>query len=133
MRNPDGSAVRGIRGLQPALGFLMIQVPFMDLQITIGVDFMIFSGNIPSLLSLRDIHDNGLHISLQRKVTIFPWKEHNWKFNYYFSIHEWTPHDLPFALCTQRKIRNLHRVFGHPSIRATTGFPKRVSGGQMDI
>lgn len=132
MRNPDGKAVRGICGHQPVLGFVMIQVPFLDLGITIGFDFMLLPESIPSIFSMRDIYNNGLDISHRRKVITFAGMEQKLTLYNYFLTTEWTPHDVPFSLYTENELRNMHRMFRHQYIQWTTGLLKRASGGQLD-
>lgn len=71
VRKPYGRAVRLIGGHQAALLFANIEVPFKYLGLTITVDFNLLPGNVPSLVSPRDLHDNSLDISPQRKLVTF--------------------------------------------------------------
>lgn len=132
VRHPDGRMIRGIGGNQPAIGFVTIQVPFRDLNLTIDVDFMLVSGSIPSLLSLRDVYENGLDISLQRQMITFRDKCQKLDFDNFFLIHNWTPNDVPYSLYTEGELRKIHKVFGHPSVTAASGLIKRALGGNLD-
>lgn len=49
----------------------------------------------------------------------------------YFLTHRWSPRDLPLALYSERKLRNIHRSFGHPSVHCTEGLLKHASRNRL--
>lgn len=70
--------------------------------------------------------DNGLEISIQQREEIYKQLRQPLTFKNYFLIHTWKRGDLPYSLYTESEIRKLHRVFGHPSVRAFTNILKRA-------
>lgn len=65
IKGASGESVRGIGGRQNAIGMETIQIPFKELHLIIDVEFMVIGGDIPKLLSMRDMYTNGLDISIQ--------------------------------------------------------------------
>lgn len=62
---PARKDVKGIGGQSVALGEVTIQIPFSQLDLVVDIEFSILGGDTPSLLSNRDLIENGLDISLQ--------------------------------------------------------------------
>ena len=63
--------IRGIGGNSTLIGTVTIPVPFKDLGLILDITFRIVKDNVPSLLSNKDMIDNGLGISLQNKVITY--------------------------------------------------------------
>ena len=61
-------SLNGIGGTTEPIGTVTIPVPFRDLNLVIDVTFQIVESNVPKVLSMGDIHDNGLDISIQENV-----------------------------------------------------------------
>lgn len=75
-----------------------MQIPFNDLRLIIYVDFLLISEDVPSLLSMKGLVENGLDISIHDNyVSLWRWKK-RLKMSNYFLIHEWRPTDVPFDL-----------------------------------
>lgn len=94
---------------------MIIQVPFKDLGLAIEVDFKLLPGNLPSVLPLRDLNDNGLYISLQRNVVKFVNREKGLQFDNYFLIHKWGVDDALYSIYKEGELRKIHISFGYPS------------------
>lgn len=61
---PPRRDVKGIGGKSKTLGEVTIQIPFVQLNVVLDVEFSILKSETPSLLSNKDMIDNGLDISL---------------------------------------------------------------------
>lgn len=64
----DQQGIRGVGGSAKVIGSAIIPIPFRDLNLIIEVKFQIVNERVLSLLSNRDMIENGLDISLQRKT-----------------------------------------------------------------
>lgn len=132
MGSSNGREVKGIRGIKRSIGIILIQIPFVDLNLQIDVEFLLLDDpNVPSLLSMRDMARNGLDVSLQKKLVTFAGKEQKLQMINYSIIHIWLPHEWPYALYTELELRKIHRNFGYPSVRATEGLPRRAAGANV--
>lgn len=58
--------ITGIGVSEASLGTAIIPIPFKDLNILIDVTFQIINSYIPTLLIMKDVHENGLDVSIQR-------------------------------------------------------------------
>lgn len=123
--------LQGIGGIRIPTGTARIQIPLTALNQIAHVDFQILKGNVETFLSMREIVVNEVKISIQRRHTRFGGLTQKLSMENYFIIHRWRKHDLPHALYSEAKLRTIHRTFGHPSVRATEGHQKRVSGGAL--
>lgn len=64
LRPGNGASVQGIGGRRTSVGTALIEIPFTHLHLLIDVNFLIILEEVPSLLSLKDMADNGLDISI---------------------------------------------------------------------
>lgn len=67
IKHAEGKGVNGIGGIQKATEMERIRIPFVDLEIIIYVQFHILPTRVPKLLSMKDMLDNGLDISVQHR------------------------------------------------------------------
>lgn len=114
----DRHSIVGIGGSTAVIGTAIVPIPFADLNIIIDVKFKILRDNCPTLLSLKDMIENGLDISIQDKTISFKHNIQSLTFENDFLKHKWSPKDTSYALYTERELRRLHRVFGHPTVTA---------------
>ena len=64
-------SVSGTGGKNNSIGVARIPIPLRDLNLVINVRFQIMGDDVPSLLSMKDMKDNGIEISIQKeKYTI---------------------------------------------------------------
>ena len=124
-------SLKGIGGKSVSIGTATIPVPFKDLNLVIDVTFQILDSNVPTLLSMKDMHDNGLDISIQDKVVKYKHLLQPLAFENYFLVHRWQPGDVAYSLYTESELRKLHRVFGHPSASALVNLLKRADPQKM--
>lgn len=122
----------GIGGSRKSLGSVIIPIPFADLNIVIDVKFQIVSDKVPSLLSMKDMKDNGLDISIQNEEISFKHHYQKLTMENYFLIHRWQPSDMDYCLYTEAELRTLHRSFGHPSASALYNLLKRARSEEMN-
>lgn len=125
-------SVLGIGGTTKAIGTATVPVPFKDLDLVIDVKFQILKDNVPSLLSMKDMKENGLDFSIQDEVVRFKNAEQDLSMENYFLVHRWKSDDLNFALYTESELRKLHRVFGHTSVQALYNLLKRANPDEME-
>lgn len=132
IRPPTKNNLRGIGGQQRVIGEATIQIPFNKLGLVIDVDFAIINSDIPTLLSNKDMIDNGLDLSLQgHYLHIGPLRQ-PLSLENYFLVYRWSADDTPYALYTEPELRRIHRTFGHPSVKATYNLLKRASKTGLD-
>lgn len=67
IRSEKGRGVVGLGGFQSGIGRVRIQIPFPALRLVIDVDFLVVRQDIPALLSVKDMIDNGIDISIENK------------------------------------------------------------------
>ena len=123
----DNHNLLGIGGQGRAIGTATIPIPFVDLDIVIDVKFRILDTNCPNLLSLRDMKENGLDMSIQKNVITYKHKIQDLSVINDFLMHKWTTEDMEYALYTEKELKRLHRVFGHPSVVALQNLLKRAN------
>lgn len=61
----NNCTITGIGGISKADGVVLIQVPFAELSVVIGVNFLALDQNNPPLLSMMEMLENDLQISIQ--------------------------------------------------------------------
>lgn len=127
----ESRILRGIGGKSSSIGTAIILVPFRDLNLVLDIKFQIVSDNVPTLLSMKDMLDNGLDISIQQKEVKFKHLMHPLIMENYFLIHRWRPGDMAFSLYTETELRKLHRVFGHPTVSSFTNLLRRARPDDM--
>lgn len=67
MKPAPDRTVRGIGGRRKATVLTSIQIPVVDLGAVMDVEFLIIGEDVPSLLSLTDMYQNGMEFSIQNK------------------------------------------------------------------
>lgn len=77
---PILKAIKGIRGLWRPVGSAQIQIKFVRSGSSIDEDFAIFEEDLPSLLSLKIMTQNGLDISIQKKEITLDGKKQEFSF-----------------------------------------------------
>lgn len=75
---------------------------------------------------------NGLDISIQGRYIIFNNKKQYLKLENYFLIHEWSPLSMQNALNTETELRNIHKLFGHPTLNTTEGLFRQANRGTLE-
>lgn len=106
----------GVNSKSSPVGTATISIPFKTLDLWIDVQFRIMPFDCPSLLSMKDMIDNGLDLSIQNKWISYKHKLQDLIFENYFLVHRWNAWDSCFY--TEPELKRLHRVFGHPSVTA---------------
>lgn len=132
LRIDASRSVKGVRGTQKGIGAARIDIPFKCLKITISVLFLILKGEIPGLLSMRDMITNGLELSLQKATISFAGLHKDLELKNIFLVHNWNPDDMSYALYTESELRKIHRNFGHPSVNAMGNLLRRASQAEID-
>ena len=124
---PPKKGVRGIGGRSEVIGEATIQIPFLKLHLIIDVEFSILKEISPSLLSNRDMIENGLDISLQGGYLYIGSLRQPLILENYFYTYNWSSDSIPYVLYTEKELRTIHRSFGHPSVSSTYKLLKRAS------
>ena len=123
--------VRGIGGRSKVIGEVTIQIPFVELHLIIDVDFAILKEDSPSLLSNKDMIENGLDISLQGSYLYIGNLRQPLVLENYFFKYNWSSTSIPYVLYTEKELRTIHRSFGHPSVSSTYKLLRRASGDKL--
>ena len=123
----DTRGLKGIGGQGQCIGTAIVQIPFNDLDLILDVKFRILQDTCPSLLSLRDMRQNGLDLSIQQHLLYFKHKCQDLLLENDFLKYKWNKADVDYALYTDVELRRLHRVFGHPSVSALQKLLKRAN------
>lgn len=89
------------------------------MKIVIEDDFLLISGNVQSLLSMKEMIENGLDISVKARTITHYGEKKGIQMKIVFLIHYWEPTDMNFVLYTENELHPIHRTFGHPSARKT--------------
>jgi len=121
--------LRGIGGKSAALGSAWIPIPFTKLKLIVDVNFQIVNDNVPTLLCMKDMVQNGLDISIQKSEISYKHRKHPLILENYFLIHRWKPEDVSYSMYTEDELRKLHRSFGHPTVSA---FKKVLKAARPD-
>ena len=130
LNRSEKKTICGLNSKNPAIGTAVITIPFKDLDLWIDVKFRIMAFDCPTLLSMKDMVDNGLDISVQNKWVSYKHKLQDLAFENYFLIHRWSVSDSSFY--TEPELRKLHRVFGHPSVTALKYLLRRADPGGLN-
>lgn len=117
--------VRSVGGTSTTSIAVSIEITLTYLEVIIDVHFLVAVENIPTLLPMEDVVENGLDISIQDCFTSLGQKRHLLAMESFFLIHVWSPSDLPYVLYTEKELVNLHKTSGHPSIRALEDYGKK--------
>ena len=109
-------SVRGIGGVcVKTIGKATVAVPFTDIGVVCDITFHITEGHNPTLLSLRDLKNIGLELSIQKNCVHMMGKSQKLVHENDFLYYRWKP-DL--HLYTYGELKKLHRSFGHPTVSA---------------
>ncbi len=123
--------LHGIGGNSSPIGTANIPVPFRDLNLVIDVRFQIVKDNVPSLLCMKDMLDNGLDISILDSEIRYKHLSQPLELKNYFLIHKWKRGDIGYSLYTEAELKKLHKSFGHPSVSALVNVLKRARPNEM--
>lgn len=132
VRPAKGRNVSGIGGGVEGIGLVNIDIPFTELLLIIHIEFLLVDQDVPTLMSMKDMKESGIDISLQNETVLFAGRTQKLQLENYFLKHRWGPSDLSFALYTEDELRRIHKTFGHPSISATERLLKRATGGTLN-
>lgn len=124
--------VLGLGGSVESVGMASIPIPFKELELVIHVKFRLMENDCPSLLSLKDMIENHLDISIQGKYLTYNGKRMKLSFKNGFLVHQWSPTDICFALYSEKELRRMHRVFGHPTVGALSKLLRRANPNKFD-
>lgn len=122
----------GIGGSKKSFGSRNVQIPFLLIGIFIDVYFLIMTGDVPSLLSLKDMFENGLEFSIQKCTVSFNGRSEPLIMKNYFPTYNWNPSDVPYTFHTESELRRIHRTFGHPNVKETSGLLRSAAGGTIE-
>ena len=114
----DNRSLNGIGGKSRAIGTAIIPIPFNSLGVVLDVKFRIMKDHCPSLLSLRDMIDSGMEISIQDKTVSIGDRTQEISFENDFLKYKWKASDMATTLYTEQELRRLHKHFGHPTTHA---------------
>ena len=70
--------------------------------------------------------DNGLDISIQKKIIPYEGREQELILENYFLIHRWKPEEIYYSMFTEQELKRLHRSFGHPTVNALVNILRRA-------
>lgn len=87
--------ILGIGGKEKGVGLIKIQILFTGLGIIIDFEFLLVSSAIPSIVSMKDMLDNGLDISILDATVLLNGRSHQVTILNVFLIHTWDPNNLP--------------------------------------
>lgn len=133
LRPGNGAYLRTIGARRTSIGTALIQLPFTHLHIVIDLYFLVILEEVPLLLCMKDMVDNGLDINIEDHPVSVGNQVHRLKMMNYFLIHQCSPTDMPFTLYTEKNPRKIYRSVGHPSIHATEGILRRSSGQRLPL
>lgn len=80
-------------------------MPFIDLNLVLEVKFSILQDEMPSLLSKKDLIDNGLNISLHGVFLHIGDLRQPLILDNYFFVHKWSSSSIPYFLYTESELR----------------------------
>lgn len=99
--------------MKTSIGKAMIKF-FTDLEVAIGVDFLVIRDAITSLLSIHNKGDNILCTSRQcHQVSVGKYVL-KLKMEKYFRIHQWYQDNMPFALYMETELKKIRQCFIPP-------------------
>lgn len=74
---------------------------------------------------------NNLYLSLKRKCITYQGKYKPLNTQNYTLTYNWTPKDTAYIFHTDHDLRQIHREFGHPAIRAIEKLLNRASDNTL--
>lgn len=118
--------MRGIGGTGTILGEATLPVPFSELGLVLHIAFVVLERDCPTLLSNKDMLDNGLDISIQDRYISMGERRQPLILENYFLKYKWDPYCMIYAAYSEKELVKIHRSFGHPSVRATYNLLRRA-------
>lgn len=104
-------------GRNKPVGAVVMQVPFKELKIVIFVTIIVLKEDIPGLLSMKDMIDNGLDIFIQGHHASLAQRRHVLSTEDYFLIHRWKSADTDFVVYTVKQLRTPYPNLGYSSVK----------------
>lgn len=132
MKPIKNRSVSGFRGRRRAIDLVFIQFPFEDLKIFVYVFFLVLNEYVLKPLSMKDMIENGLYISIQGQYVSLGQRRRLLSMENYFLKHRWKLDDTDFLLYTENELRTLHRTFDHLSLKALELLLHRAYGPLLD-
>ena len=111
-------SLNGLGGRQTPIGTVTIPITSKHPKLVMDVKFCIINNHIYTLLSMKDMLDNGIDLSIKRRTMFHKHKEHQLALENYFPLHRWDRGDMTYSHHTESQLHPLHRVFGHPFVSA---------------
>jgi hypothetical protein len=112
------------------MGSAVIAIPISQLGICTDVEFQIINEDVPTLLSLRDLRNTGVELSIQNNSLKLMGREQQLIAENDFLCHRWE-RDNAVVLFTTEELEKLHRSFGHPTASALHKLLKRARPEEM--
>lgn len=100
------------------MGIVTIQVPINYFDVIIDMSLLVVWKDVPALSSMKDMFQNGLDTTIQGPYGSLGSRRRTLTMENFFFIRRWYPEDMLYALYRKEELRELHRAFGHPSVRA---------------
>lgn len=125
-------SVNGIGGRQIATRKAVIQIPLKDLELSIEVESMFMTDDIPTFLFMKYMLRNRLDTSIQDTHIHFSGQTHTCSMKNYFLIHKWAHTDMLFAQYREHEFQAIYRYFGKQYVRITDRLLRRVQEGTLD-
>jgi hypothetical protein len=116
---------KGIGGTRRSMGSARIAIPFPKLGMCADIEFQIIDDDVPTLLSLRDLRNTGVELSIQNNSLRLLGREQPLTAENDFLCHKWEQEDAT-ALFANEELKRLHRSFGHPTTGALHRLLKRA-------
>lgn len=104
----------GIGGRVSSTGNGLIHVPFKYLDVAIDVIFTVIKEDIPTLLSIGDMLNNRLDVSIKRRYVSLIERRQPLTMENYFLIHQWSPEVVSYLLKKEHKLQTLQKYLGAP-------------------
>lgn len=101
-----------------AVSVVVKQVQFKEWKFMIVVSILVLKKFILTFLSVKDITDKVLDISIQGRCVTFGSRRHLLNMEDYLLIYWLELVNTEFAVYTEKKLRTLHCDLGHPSVKA---------------
>lgn len=106
-------------------------MPFKAFGIVADIYFLLLDGNVPTLMCMKDLHRNGLDISIQSCKVICGDKEQNQKMEN-FSWCTTGSQKAGLSFYTEKELRTIDKSFGHPPVKTTDVSLRRTKGSKLD-
>lgn len=112
IRKPGDRKMRGISGLVKALGMVELQITSKGLKIVFDVECLVLTGEVPTLLSMKDMLTNSFGY-VNKIMPYLKWRVEKASVDgELFLIHRWRTSDMPLVLYTVLELRKIHKSSG---------------------